>query len=310
MKSSALLLTLLTFSAFSALGQRNRISLSLGPALPVGEFGNQDGRGAQSGLALVGGLLDLSFEHAFKSGQFGLSGTVRARINGVNENAELEPLKDANPGYTWTPATESWAAAAALIGVYHRSGLGSKLQVMEKISIGCAEALLPGFSTTAVRNPGPPWSNTDYLVANNNKAYATAPTAVLQVGVSYPLTRRFYLLANLDFWYLRPTFKNIRETTASAHGLNVPNLYSLTNGIRGGRHGKRSRSVCTAYEHTRPGGGAGHVAMRSVLFEHRAPDAARADEFCLPIGIFQAGDGDAPGGGADKHVVPQIHTHM
>lgn len=210
--------------------EHSSVSLSMGPALPVGQFANQDGESPSSGLARIGGLLDLSYQYRLGKGPFGLTGELRARLNPMNEDAALTSLKAVDTGYAWTVAKKSWEAGAALAGAYYRSPLTGKFSLELALTVGCAEAVLPPFAASGIRNSPNYPGHQDYIVVSSNKVHALAPTGLFKAGVRYPLTPHFSLVAYMDFCYLKPTFRKVTENITTAEGLVVPNVYSLANG--------------------------------------------------------------------------------
>jgi hypothetical protein len=209
--------------------ERNSVDLSIGPALPLGGFANQNGQDPGAGLAQVGGLLDLSYQHRLGKGPFGFSAEARARLNPLNEDANLALAKNMDTGYTYTVAKKSWETGGIFVGAYYRSPLVAKLSMELGVSVGCAEAVLPPIYATAVRNSVMYPGSQDYRTVTSSKVHALAPSALVKAGVRYPLTPHFSLIAYADFCYLKPTFKNVTESVMSTQGLNVPGLYSFAN---------------------------------------------------------------------------------
>ena len=230
-RSLPLILFFALASAVVCAQERNSVNLSIGPALPLGEFASQNGQNAGAGLAQVGGLLDLSYQHRLGKGSFGLSGELRARLNPLNEDANMAYAKSLDTGYTYTVAKKSWEMGGIYVGAYYRSPFVGRLSMEWGVSLGCADAVLPPTYATALRGsvmyPGP--GSQDYRVVTSNKVHAITPSALVKAGLRYPLTPHFSLIAHVDFCYLKPTFKNVTESVASTQGLNVPGVYSLSN---------------------------------------------------------------------------------
>jgi hypothetical protein len=211
--------------------ERSLITLSIGPSQPVGTFASQNGDGDGAGLARIGGVLDLSYQHRLHGGPLGLSAGVRTRLNPMNEDANLAWPKSMDTGYTYTVAKKSWEAGGIFVGAYYQRSLGSGLALEAGVSVGAVYAVLPTLSATAVRKSVLYAGSEDYRTVNANKAHALAPSVLPRVGIRYPLTSHFSVALHAAFWYLRPTFKNITETVVSTQGLNVSGVYNLSNSI-------------------------------------------------------------------------------
>lgn len=239
-RSLPLILFFALASATVCAQERNSVSLSIGPALPLGGFANQNGQEAGSGLAQVGGLLDLSYQHQLGNGPFGLSAELRARLNPLNEDANLAFAKSTDTGYTYTAAKKSWEMGGIYVGAFYHIPLVARLSMELGVSLGCADAVLPPQSATALRNSVLYPGSQDYRVVTSNKVHALAPSALVKAGLRYPLTPHFSLIAHIDFCYLKPTFKNVTESVASTQGLNATGVYSLSN----------STGPVIAYDHT------------------------------------------------------------
>ncbi len=219
---------LLILNSFSQ-QYNNYLSLSLGPAIPVGKFASTNGNDPNSGLAKIGGLLDLSYIYRFHNSSFGISGSLRARINNINGKAFLSPLMNENPGYKWPDLHISWKAGAFMAGGYHTCALTKKISLDEELMFGLADAWLPAVNIVAIKSLSDFPGDADVLFANSQKTHALAFSSVLKVGASLRLTNRITLVANLDYWYLKPAFKNVAETVMIANGLNVPYQYTISN---------------------------------------------------------------------------------
>ncbi|TDX00870.1 hypothetical protein [Dinghuibacter silviterrae] len=205
------------------------ITLSIGPSQPVGAFASQNGAQEGAGLARIGGVLDLSYQHPLHGGPFGFSAGLRARLNPMNEDANLAYPKSRDTGYTYTVDKTSWEAGGIFVGAYYRKALSSKLSVEAGVSVGGVYTVLPALSATGLRKSVLYPGSQDYQTVRANKAHALAPSILPRLGIRYPLTSHFSFTLHAAFCYLRPTFKNITEWVESTQGLNVPGLYSFAN---------------------------------------------------------------------------------
>ena len=209
--------------------ERQSLRLTIGPSIPVGAFASQDGLSIPSGLANLGGLVDLSYDLRFGHSGFGFTATGRVRLNPINGNASLARIEQVDTGYNMSVSKRSWVTGAVFAGVSHQWSPGGKWRVFESVSVGVADAILPSSSFTGLRNSVTDPGSQDYLVGASSRVTSVAPTGLAKFGARYPLTHHFFFLAYLDFWYLRAKFDNLSYSAANTQGLDVPGVYTLAN---------------------------------------------------------------------------------
>lgn len=219
-----ILLSLWIVSAFSQ--QLNSLTLSIGPAFPVGEFANKDPYDPASGLAEPGFLLDVSYYHKTPNTNFGVTASLRARVNSMDTKAMLRLFMDKYPGYNWSVDKKPWKTAAAMVGAYHHAQVAKTLYLREALMFGAAEALLPNTTVTGLKDTSQ--TVEDLLQATTKEKYATTFSALLKIEAAHPLTSRLSLMASLDFWYLKPTFTGLTQKVIIASGFPIPGNYSLS----------------------------------------------------------------------------------
>jgi len=225
--SILLVLIVFTYTGFSQ--PRSYIGLSIGPAIPVGEFAKTDNTDDKAGLARLGAWANLEYVHQFRGSDFGFVASLRARWNPINSQAALGSLKEANPNFQWQANKASWQSAALMAGVYRDFHFIKKLSVKTGIQLGAAEVVLPAFNVTGVGNSLAYPGKQDALFATSNKRYSTTLSGAFQAEVSGRISKRFYWLAHGDFWFTGPTFKNVKETIIYAQGLVVPGVLTPGN---------------------------------------------------------------------------------
>jgi hypothetical protein len=226
-KMLVLLLVFFVVVCDAAAQTRGLLSLSLGPAIPVGAFGSKDGTTASSGLADVGALADLSYQRAFGASRFGWMATLRGRFNGVSKSASIAPLAAEFPGYGWSINNGRWTAASALIGGYYQLPLTAKLCVSANLQAGVAEAWSPKQSILGVRD-SVGYGAVDFVQGNLQSAHVTAFTALAGLGLCYKLCGRWSIQGRVDYTYLKPEF-TVTATVVNAQHLITPNILSLFN---------------------------------------------------------------------------------
>lgn len=221
MKKSLALCFAFFVIVFHVAAQTNgTLSLSLGPAIPVGDFASKNGFAPSSGLANVGALADLSYQRSFGHSRFGWMATLRGRFNYVDKNATIAPFAAQFPGYEWSMNSSHWTAASALVGGYYQLPLTPKLSLTANIELGVAEAWSPKQSISGVRDSAG-YGAVAAVLADLRSAHATAFTGLAGLGIRYQWRSRWALLARVDYTYLKPTF-DLTATIETAQNFVTP----------------------------------------------------------------------------------------
>jgi hypothetical protein len=223
MKKPLFLLTLLCLTLIKGFAQQHgSLSLSVGPAIPAGEFANGDPNSRASGLAQPGGLIDFTFKKEIPRSPLGFMVSLRARMNPISARENLAIFQAQYPDYNWSIDKHSWEAAALMVGLYHQSPLCKRVFLEEGLMVGVAEAVLPNVTVTGIKDTGANHIISNYIQAHSNRTTATTFSALFKFGGGYRLTDKLSLVAHIDFWYLEPDFKNLNQTLVQAEGFNVP----------------------------------------------------------------------------------------
>jgi hypothetical protein len=207
---------------------KSSLHLSLGGALPIGEFASKDVNDPASGLANFGGLAELGYSHLLNDNHWGLTIGIRGRLNGIDKNANSSALRKLYPLYSWSSSNSSWKALSAMAGVYYMLPACNRLDVRMELSLGAANCYLPDYTVLGILDTAHTGA-TAFVQAKVNKEHAVSFSGMAKAGVVYHLNKQLDLLANLDFWYLNPDFKHVTQTVLDAKGLVVPGLISPGN---------------------------------------------------------------------------------
>jgi hypothetical protein len=206
------------------------LSLSVGGSFPTGEFASKNSNDLQSGLADFGRLVDLSFMYPVGKDGFGLAVDLRGRMNSIDQSAAGASLASGDQGYVWSGKKAYWESAALMVGPYYYFPVAKRWQVGGSVLLGTADSRLPKYTITGIKNwndPNP--ADVNVIVSSTNGVNAVSFSALLKAGVTYQLSGRWCLLANIGFWDLRPTFKNVTVSEAEANGFVIRGIYSLND---------------------------------------------------------------------------------
>lgn len=233
MKTTLFLCIVACAVAGGAVGQTSRvggqiINLTLGPAFPVGSYASKSDN-STSGLANIGPMANLSYQHPFHDSRFGWMVSLKGRFNGENKSASLKPVQEQYPAYQqWSINHNRWTTASALGGGYFERPLTTKLSFTVHVEIGVAEVWSPNQSITGLRD-SVGYGYIDMVQAHLQPKTATTFTVEAGLGVRYQWHGRWSLLAQVDYSYLKPTFKNLTATEVVAEKLVVPANLSIAN---------------------------------------------------------------------------------
>ncbi len=114
------LISLLSFAFFTVNAQtasKSSIDIMVGPSFPVGEFGNKDLSNSNSGLAKMGGFVDINYNYQFAK-HFGAIASVQGRIFGVDEKALSNYGIPAGTGASLSIETGVWKMANVMVGFF------------------------------------------------------------------------------------------------------------------------------------------------------------------------------------------------
>ena len=229
MKKTLILCFALSWAALHVNAQsKGTLGLSLGPAIPLGEFASKDGFSPSSGLANIGAVADISYQHPFGSSRFGWLAAIRGRLNYISKSATYGPLEAQFPGYHWSMNNSQWTSLTGILGGYYKLPLTPTLSLQAEIGLGAARSWSPKQSITGIRDSvgfGP----TDLVQASVHPVSATAFTWLAGLTLCHQWSKRWSFVARADYAYLKPTFHNINVFILQGKGLRVPNLILIAN---------------------------------------------------------------------------------
>jgi hypothetical protein len=204
------------------------LTFSLGPDFPVGAFASKNANDPNSGLANTGTVTTLSWWQPIRHTHFGVVGSVRFSMNGMNTKATLKPFEESEPAYQWSMNKSHWSSGAILAGPYYQLPLTHRLDLRVNLQAGAALCYSPSQTVTGVRDSvgfGP----IDFIQASVGKVHVLTFTALAGVGVSYYLTRHCSLLLHADYIYMDPAFRNLHEQVTTGQHLVIPGMIFVAN---------------------------------------------------------------------------------
>lgn len=186
--------------------RRGFISLSLGAAVPFGDFASTSSDNDDAGFALTGGNVNIAF--GYKIGQnLGLTAMLNAGSNPLNTDALEDEFQDNYPQTTWSVSSDPWTYGALMVGGFGSFPLGTRSSFDIRMLIGALSSASPEIRATA----------TGFGVsATGRRESKTVTTGAFDVGfiVRHRITNPLCIFASVDFLTANPRFENVETTTS------------------------------------------------------------------------------------------------
>lgn len=209
------------------------LSLTLGPSISTGKFGETEISSNNIGFAGTGQFASLSYGFLLDR-KFGICIELHGQRNplatGKLESAYARtnlaigvivwpgppspPPPPPPPTYypNWKFEKSSWLSASLQVGSYGQFPLQSKFSVNARALIGAAFAKCPQLEGSSITDTA-----TAHIFQNDGSAWAFAYT--LGTGVQYDISRTLYVTAQLSFFGTNKfRFKQIKTTTTTTKG--------------------------------------------------------------------------------------------
>jgi hypothetical protein len=214
--------TLIWYTANAQNVGKSTISISLGPSFPIGKFALKDMSDEESGLAKIGGFLDLSYGYQL-SKYLGITAALKGSVHGIDFSSYAVP---SGVGASSQTTTTTWKTGAILVGlsqVFPLSEDGKfKFELRELAGIQSTKS--PEVNVS-INVPG-----IGNMNSKQESAKATSFAYALGAGFSYSVDRAIGLKLFADYGASNPKFdvsaSSGTNTTQqeSAQRINMVNL--------------------------------------------------------------------------------------
>ncbi|WP_131537165.1 outer membrane beta-barrel protein [Pedobacter nototheniae] len=185
--------------------QKSFIGISVGPSFPVGDFANKNAYDVNSGLASIGGFLNINYGYKF-SDNFGAIAILRGSIHGVDSQSLKNgySLPDGSGG-SLSYEAGTWKSGGLLVGLFQGFSLNdSKNFVFElKGAIGVQSTSTPSLK---IRGNIPGFGSFE---GNQESISATSFAYLLGIGLNYGLGNNLTLKFHGDYSGSNPNFKDV-----------------------------------------------------------------------------------------------------
>ncbi len=212
----------------------NLFSVSFGPSIPIGNYGNTNLANDNAGFAKTGEAIHVSFEHKLNK-HFGIAAMLYRQKNSVNTAAmstQFEGVGFNNtppyfsngstppptPTYVYVPNWQFDKDSYYLGGFYAGGVFESPIGKAKRLSF-VAKAMLGVVNATSPELNGKGNSDTVLVYVNQTKATAWGCSYLLSAGLKYRLHNKWNLMFNTEY-----------VGTNSIKFKNVTTSYTLENG--------------------------------------------------------------------------------
>ena len=210
MKNLFILMAVVFISVTSVRAQdKGYLAVSLGPAIPTGDFAstNMDNRAA--GYAKVGANVDITFTYKIDK-YFGVVAMLRGQAHKMDAQALAEEMVKQIPADNISVRTEaeSWSVGSLLIGSYGSFPIQKDLSIESRLMVGLVSAKAP--KTTF--NISTPEEGTAWI--KQSSATGTTFGYLVGAGLKYNIGTKMCVLANIDYLGATPKYKNVELTSS------------------------------------------------------------------------------------------------
>jgi hypothetical protein len=217
MKKTSLFALLLVLFTTNLLAQKKGfVSLNLGGANPIGDFGSKESTNSKAGLANLGILLDLAFGYKFHE-NIGVTAMIRSQANPIDGQVFADALANALPsGTTAQYSVKSWATGMFLVGPFASFKVSDKFYIEPRVMGGLTSISNPEINIT--------FSNNTWLKQISTDASGFG--YLIGAGVKYNLSEKWCLIGNIDYTGASIDFKDV--TTTYSNGFIQKSSNTLT----------------------------------------------------------------------------------
>jgi hypothetical protein len=203
---STLFVMLFVFNTFSQ--DKGYIAVSLGPAIPAGDFASKSMDNTSAGFAKAGAIFDISFAYKIDK-YFGLIAMLRGQSHKTDAQAMADEMIKQMPFDNISVATESesWSIGALLIGSYGSFPIQKDLTFESKIMVGLLSASAPKTTFNISTPEGAGW-------VKQSSATGSALACLIGAGLKYNVGKKICMLANIDYLGATPKYKNVEVTSS------------------------------------------------------------------------------------------------
>lgn len=203
-------------------GDVGYVSMSIGPSIPLGNFGDNNLNNSDAGFANTGSKVELNGGlNMVKSVDVAIK--LFYSVNSYDFSSLTKKLSTDYPGTTWNTTGRSWEIYGVLIGVSYSHPLRDKFIGDFKFLSGFMKTSTPSMQITG--------SNGSSITENEKSA--TSFVYSLSAGGHYPLGRLIDFVGSLEYISSTPSFENVNTISSFPNkSITGTTTNSITNSMK------------------------------------------------------------------------------
>jgi len=196
------------------------VNITIGPVIPVGNFGNKDISNKSSGFAQTGYNFELNGGyHLTKS--IDINAKILYSLLNYDVSNLLNSYATQYPATSWTSLGEEWELIGGLAGISFSHNFGKNFSGNVKILGGLMSSSMPEFSL----------KGSDGSTYTESKRSAKSFAYLFSVGGIYPIGHIIDLSADVEYLNASPTYTSISQTFIHSGNLPVINTSDFNQSI-------------------------------------------------------------------------------
>ncbi|SER78508.1 outer membrane beta-barrel protein [Pedobacter rhizosphaerae] len=208
-------------------GKRSYISIAVGPSLPIGDFGSKDLSDEDSGLAKMGGFVNISYGYKFTE-SISMLVLLRGGIYGVDTDAFLKGYATPDgSAASLSVSTTTWKTGAIMAGIQQSLPLNSKKSLLleTRAAIGIQKSKSPATTINMSISGFGNFSGKQEPMSSTSAAYFLGLSLNYNLGSNISLKfNADYTGANPKFEYTLATNNTIQTSTKLKQNISVIDL--------------------------------------------------------------------------------------
>lgn len=190
----------------------NEFGVSVGLAIPMGDFANKDAGRSSAGLASTGYRIQIKYQHHFTD-NFGLNFLVRNQAHEVESALLAAELEEDFPMYDYRINIKSWRINSFLLGMFYSFPLNEEKDLFldMKLSAGISVTKSPRAQTTIISGS---YTETVTQLSATDQAFGF----LVGTGIKYYLKEDLGLSLSADLLSTNPDFDEILVSYQNSSG--------------------------------------------------------------------------------------------
>lgn len=205
-------LACLMYCTCQAQNDRGYAGLSVGAALPLGDFGDRKGFNQNSGLATMGSAVELSA--GILLGQhIGIATLIRRQSHGIDDNVIKSRFSGRN---SLSVESENYRLTSFMGGLYTSFPISEQWSLDFRFLFGFAISRFPNVDISGPSDANG-WPFTVRLASKSADALALDAGA----GLRYHISDQLCLLLSIDYWNTSPSINISQSGTSGNQGMRL-----------------------------------------------------------------------------------------